>query len=258
MTKTKGERRAFIRITRFFSLLALVGLLATPWNHAASEDPLRILFIGNSYTGQVKKAVTGLVKASPHAEKVEMEFITPGGKNLAFHLANEATVKRIEEGNWDIVVLQDQSQTPAVFPDRFKGAASDLDKVIDAAGAKTFFYQTWGRRDGDRQNAQRFPTYESMQKELSRNYASAARRCQAVLVPVGDVWSELRESDEALGRALYKGDGSHPSAKGAYLVASVFYQVIFRESAKDVPFQEGVSPEEAAAVHSAISRVGVR
>lgn len=245
-------------IFRCFLLVSLLDLLGLAEVRGAQDEPLRILFIGNSYTGQVRKAVTGLIQASPHAKKVEMEFITPGGKNLAFHLANESTVKRIQEGNWDFVVLQDQSQTPAVFPDRFQQAAVGLDKLVDASGARTCLYQTWGRRDGDRQNSERFPTYESMQKALSTNYAAAARRCEAVMAPAGDVWAAVRKSDEALGRELYKRDGSHPSAKGAYLVASVFYEVLFKETAEKVDYREGVSPEEAATIHAAIRRVGVR
>ena len=93
------------------AVLILAGVSSAP----AAENT-RILFIGNSYTGQVRKAVTALVAASPHGKTTEMEFITPGGKTLEFHLKNEATTSRIAEGDWDFVVLQDQSQTYAVPP----------------------------------------------------------------------------------------------------------------------------------------------
>jgi hypothetical protein len=227
--------------------------IQSPLCAAESDETVRILFVGNSYTGQVRKAVVELIEASPHGKTTELEFITPGGKNLAFHLAKEATVQRITDGDWDFVVLQDQSQTPAVYPDRFEGAAIELDKLIDSSGATTVFYQTWGRRDGDKRNGKRFPTYESMQQELSGNYTKVARRCDALLAAVGDAWARVRRADDALGRKLYRDDGSHPSAKGAYLAASVFYQIFFGEPAVEVDFQTGVSEGEADVIHAAIA-----
>jgi hypothetical protein len=193
-----------------------------------------------------------LIKASPFGASTEIEFITPGGKTLEFHLGNESTTRRIAEGDWDFVVLQDQSQTPAVFPKRFEAAAIELDKLIDAAGARTVFYQTWGRRDGDKKNAERFPTYQSMQKALSKSYASAARRCDAILAPVGDTWALVRKEDADLGTALYKGDGSHPSEKGAYLAACVFYAALLKQSPETVEFRAGVSDQEATLIHQAV------
>ena len=144
---------------------------------AKSEQP-RILFIGNSYTGQIKKTVIEMIAASPHSD-AKLEFITPGGRTLQQHLENPETVARIREGDWDFVVLQDQSQTPAVFPDRFAAAAEALDKIINETGAQTVFYMTWGRRDGDKQNADRFPTYAKMQDALSKAYSKGAEKTEA-------------------------------------------------------------------------------
>ncbi|MFT5240357.1 MAG: hypothetical protein ACI9OU_001713 [Candidatus Promineifilaceae bacterium] len=218
-----------------------------------AKDTTRILLIGNSYTGQIRKTFTQLVKASPHGASTELAFIAPGGKTLAYHLGDAATVRKITEGNWDLVVLQDQSQTPALSPDVFAAAAVGLDKYIDAAGAKTVLYQTWGRRDGDKRNAERFPDYASMQKALSTSYRSAAKRCDAILAPVGDTWSRVRAADTRLGNALYKTDGSHPSDKGAYLAACVLYAAIFEESPKTIPFKDGVSGADATMILEAVA-----
>lgn len=234
------------------AVLFLTLLLCVFPSAIKAEETTRVLFIGNSYTGQIRKAVTEMIQSSPEAGTTELEFITPGGKTLEFHLSNEATVQKIADGNWDFVVLQDQSQTPAVFPKRFREAAIDLDKLIDEAGAKTVFYETWGRRDGDKQNRDKFPDYESMQKDLSDSYRSAARRCKALLAPVGGVWAQVRKADEALGKALYKNDGSHPSEKGAYLAACVFYKTIFEKSPKDNGFDGGLTKQELALILSAV------
>ena len=234
--------------------LLIVFYLCIFGNFSFAEERTRILFVGNSYTGQVRGTVTKLFAASPEGKTTELEFITPGGKTLAFHLANEATTKKIQEGNWDFVVLQDQSQTPAVFPRKFEAAAVKLDKLIDSSGAKTVFYQTWGRRDGDRANPKLFPTYESMQNKLSKNYLSAAKRCMARLAPVGDTWSLVRKENRKLGRELYRKDGSHPSAKGAYLAACVFYATIFETSPGKVGFTGGLSEDERRVILQSLKK----
>ena len=232
------------------AILALMGcLIQSP---LGAEDATRILFIGNSYTGQVRGAVTELIKASPEGASTRMEFITPGGKTLESHLQTSSTVERIRNGRWDFVVLQDQSQTPAVFPEKFEGAAIGLDKVIDASGARTVFYQTWGRRDGDKMNPRLFPDYQSMQETLSGNYRRTAERCDAILAPVGDAWARVRKEDPELGAALYKGDGSHPSGKGAYLVACVLYATIFERSPADLRYESGLSERDTKVILAAV------
>ncbi|MEP4079050.1 DUF4886 domain-containing protein [Haloferula sp.] len=236
-------------------ILALVLVLAGwfSWNSDDAGKKTRILFIGNSYTAQISGAVTALAEASPAGKTTEFTFIAPGGKSLEAHIGDAATVAKIKEGNWDYVVLQDQSRTPALWPERFETAAVGLDKLIDAAGAKTVFYQTWGRRDGDKQNAERFPTYESMQTVLSRNYANVAGRCHAILAPVGDSWAGVRAKDAKLGGELYASDGSHPSAKGAYLTACVFYKIFFQQDAAGIDFNSGLSPAEEKVMHQAVT-----
>jgi hypothetical protein len=240
---------------RFLSL-SLILLSLLPVVEAADED-LRILFIGNSYTGQVKQSIAGLFAASPHV-KAKLEFITPGGRTLAQHLSNEKTTARIEEGDWDFVVLQDQSQTPAVFPDKFQAAAKELSRIIEKAGAQTVFYQTWGRRDGDKQNPKMFPTYKSMQRALSKEYSSAARRNKALLAPVGDAWAIVREENEDLGKRLYKGDGSHPSKEGALIAACVFYTVLTGEEGTQVSYSGGVEDSDARVIRDAVEELDLR
>lgn len=225
-------------------LLILLGSLASLPAQSKASDPKKILFVGNSYTGGIRKSVIELIKASPHA-KTELTFINPGGKTLAFHLENKATTDKIKNGDYDFVVLQDQSQTPAVFPEQFKKAAVALDKIIDQSGAQTVFYETWGRRDGDKQNPKLFPDFESMQAALTKSYRSAARTCQAKLAPVGSTWNDVLKKDPKLGLELYQKDGSHPSQKGSYLAACVFYATFFKEDPRKLIFTGGLPDPEA-------------
>jgi len=239
-------------MTRRFIFIFVILFGSICQIEAQDREPIRILFVGNSYTAGIKRSFLEMVEASLHSDAV-VETITPGGKTLAFHLENPETVKRIQDGDWDYVVLQDQSQTPAVFPKMFQEAARDLDKIIDSSGAMTVFYMTWGRRDGDKQNAERFPTYEKMQKALTDSYASSARRAKARIAPVGEAWRAVRMADPSLGEELYKKDGSHPDSKGAYLAAAVFYSTIFGDDPIDVSFDGGLSASERKTILGAVA-----
>ena len=244
-------------LVRFVSplLLATVvivfGCDSPTANGADSENRLRVLFIGNSYTSQVRPSIVAMFKASDNSN-VEFEFVAPGGKTLKQHFQNSKTVEKIRSGNWDYVVLQEQSQTPVVYRDKFVNGAIDLDLVIRKSGAKTIFYQTWGRRDGDKQNIDLFPSYESMQKELSKAYDSIVKRRSAIIAPVGDAWAEIRATDKALGSSLYAKDGSHPSSKGAFVAACVFYTVLTGDDPATVDYNGKLSKDDANKIRKAV------
>lgn len=194
------------------------------------SKPARVLFVGNSYSFKVPQAFAKLAKEE--GREVVVEQVTKGGWTLAKHAKADATLARIRDGRWDVVVLQEQSQTPA-FPkaQREKGmipATKALVAEIRKAGAVPAMFVTWGRRDGDKQNAKIFPddTMEAMQKRLNTGYAEAAAGAGGVaLVPVGSTWLKAKKAGKLDG--LFSKDGSHPAKSGVYLSACVFYVTFF-------------------------------
>lgn len=192
--------------------------------HARPE--LAILFVGNSYSFGVPKAFSKLAAAA--GRPVRVGHSTFGGWTLKRHAGEESTLRKIREGHWDIVVLQEQSEIPAM-PAR-KCAAQmfpPLRQLVTEArryGAIPVLYQTWGRRDGD----SRLPhdNFESMNRRLREGYHAAARHAGGLFViPVGDVWE--REIVAGRGGDLFMPDGSHPTQLGSDLNATVFYETLF-------------------------------
>jgi hypothetical protein len=186
---------------------------------------------------------------------MHFEFITPGGCTLTRHVQNEKTVKTIREGDWDLVILQEQSQTPGLpgeIGDSFQDAASELCQIIRSSGAEPVFYMTWGRKDGDSRNASIYPDYKTMQEKLSTAYEKAARRNAAQISPVGEAWKAVRKEFPELGDKLYKGDGSHPSVYGACLVSCVFFQEVLGGDSRTLGAPKGVSDEEFGQILSVV------
>lgn len=228
------------------SFLFILSVMASCcWAGPASK---KVLFLGNSYTAQSKGALQKLLGESSY-KQTEFVFITRGGATLQQHLAHESTRKRIQEGNWDVVVLQDQSQVPGL-PGRhgqsFQTSVDGLTTLIRKAGAEPVLFMTWGRRDGDGRNKSIYPDYATMQRKLSEAYLSAAQRNKLQVAAVGTAWAAVRNQDPALGTSLYRGDGSHPSAKGATLVAAVMMHTLFGDSLASFKPPKGVSAKEWA------------
>ncbi len=232
--------------SRVLALAVLSMALASPTSHGAQKQPLRILFVGNSYTNQSWAAIKDVL-AGHHLEKH-----VRGGAKLTGWAKDAKLSEKIKTGKWDYVVLQDQSQVPSLpgrFSSGFHESSATLDGRIRAAGAKTVFFMTWGRRDGDKQNKNINPTFEKMQANLSRSYRDAATKLKAKVVPIGEVFAALRKKHPALFPKLYKGDGSHPDRLGAYAAAYSFgWAILGIDPVTHAKKKAGDFPSVAAAV----------
>jgi len=227
---------------RFAPMSWLVAflLLATA---ALAEDPQRILFIGNSYTGvnKLPDVFVEVVKSSGRSAPV-VKSSTPGGRTLKQHLAIAGSMKLVDEGGWDVVVLQGQSQEPAIAEKdetvrkEFVESADELCKRVRAKSpkAKIYFYETWARHAdywgaAGKKGPDVGANPKEMQAHLRKWYGFVAKENQATLVPCGDAW-ELNYASSAAVR-LHTKDHSHPEFVGTYLNAVIFFGKIYDEKA---------------------------
>jgi hypothetical protein len=195
---------------------------------------VRILFVGNSFTA--RNNLPGLLKGLAGARGIDLEhkLISAGGASLRQHLNAGKALAAIATGDFDTVVLQEQSTLPVKSPARFRESARDFHTAISAAGARTALYQTWARRNAP-----------ETQQALTDAYAASAVELGATLVPVGMVWERfLAQYDEPV---LHDADNSHPALAGSYLAACVFLIALLNEDpvGTDVPVK-GLAPETAA------------
>ncbi|RYD22294.1 MAG: hypothetical protein EOP88_08640 [Verrucomicrobiaceae bacterium] len=185
-----------------------------------------ILFVGNSYSFGVPKAFSKA--AALRGKKVRTGHATYGGWTLARHAENEATLNKIRNGRWDIVVIQEQSRIPAMPPRKRAAEMFPPLRLLVAEarkqGAVPVLYQTWGRRDGDPDL--RKDDFLAMTRRLREGYQAAAKDAGGlVIIPVGDAWE--REWSAGKGSALFMEDGSHPTQAGNDLTGRTFADVFF-------------------------------
>lgn len=196
----------------------------------------RILFIGNSYTYYNNLPTMVKNMAATTGDKLDPSSFTVGGTSLEAHFENAGTTGALKQGGWDYVVLQDQSQRPALEDSyvqehtyAFATKLADMTRQYSSC-AELFFYQTWGRKNGDAAYCPTIPemcTYEGMDDRLARGYGKMAEENNATISPVGAVRRQMRLLYPEI--ELYDADESHPSLAGTYLAAVTFYTVILRK-----------------------------
>ncbi|MCP4378026.1 MAG: SGNH/GDSL hydrolase family protein [bacterium] len=194
----------------------------TKTTKTTDKTPLRVLFLGNSYTYCYKlpQVVAALAATDKKVRPMKVEMVARGGLTLMDHVRT-GSIKTIAKGGWDYVILQDQSLTPTFHPQQTHKSASILDKAIKKVGAKTMLFMTWQRRPVAKKPS-------DMHERNSKTYMDVGRKLNAAVAPVGYAWKIAYDTYPKL--PLYSKDGSHPQRMGAYLTACVFYAVIYDKS----------------------------
>ena len=219
---------------RYTTLSVLILFLAC--TTIAQATIRKVLFIGNSYTYTNSMPTMLQSFAAACGDTLVFDMSAPGGYTLQQHSTDATTLSRITSQQWDIVVLQEQSEMPSFPPaqvatDVYPYAAK-LDTLVhnNDTCTQTMFMMTWGHRGGDAPNCASYPvvcTYAGMQGRLRESYMQMAQDNKAIVAPVGAAWKMVVDSFTSID--LYNPDDSHPSVAGSYLQACVFYASIFHK-----------------------------
>lgn len=222
----------------------------------------RVLFLGNSYTQVNDLPQMVAYMASSTGDTLCFDSNTPGGYTLQGHSTNAISLSKIAQGNWDFVVLQEQSQLPSLPISQVQVEVFPYARLLDSlithqnSCAETIFYMTWGRKNGDASNCPTWPpvcTYLGMDSLLNLRYRMMADSNSAILSPVGAVWRYIRQNFPQI--ELYQSDESHPSVAGTYAAACSFYAAIFRKDPSLIAFNSTLSSVDAAAIRNAAKTV---
>ncbi len=222
----------------------------------------KVLFIGNSYTYYNNMPQITADLALSTGDTLLFDSNSPGGFTFQGHSTNSVSLNKIIQGNWDFVVLQEQSQLPSfpisqvqsdVYP-----FARKLDSLINKYNtcAETIFYMTWGRKNGDASNCVSYPpvcSYSGMDSLLAARYKIMADTNNALLSPVGAVWKYIRQNFPMI--ELYQADESHPSPAGSYLAACCFYTTVFRKNPMLINYDFTLPAADAANIRAAVKSI---
>ncbi len=218
------------------------------------ESPLRVLMIGNSFTRGSFLPLRLWRMATTEGKPTYLAWSAPSGYSLQRHRRIPESVGLVDEGDWDVVILQEFSTRPTDGlgrPGRFKKDATWwYDRVkTSSPSARVILYETWARHADHEVYPRSFRSPLQMQRELRRHYADCAsehiprhRRwrgktlSRVEVAPVGEAWLSHVRSEHP--RRLHHTDLYHAGPSGAYLSALVLYGSIYRAPVIGVDSQE--------------------
>ncbi len=204
------------------------------------SDTLKILFIGNSFTGY--NNMPGILKelAITSKKQIAIACILSYGRCLYEISQNPQVKEKINQQKWDFVVLQDGPHN-AAYPDSYQALIPyapysplplTLKIIRDLALAncentRVVYFMPWAFKDGITWIAGQTDTYQDMQKKIHDNAIQFANELNLIIAPVG--WAWYRVIQERPEIDLFNPDWSHASLDGSYLTACVFYAVFFQQ-----------------------------
>lgn len=197
-----------------------------PGGPGVGEPGLRVLFVGNSltYTNDLPAIVAGIAEVAGEELPLAWRTVAFPNASLSDHWARGDARRAIDEGEWDVVVLQ---QGPSSLPEsraHLVEWATRFAEPIRAAGAEPALYMVWP-------DASRMDAFDAVRE----SYRAAAEAVDGLFLPAGEGWRAVwsREPDYD----LYSVDRFHPSLLGTLVAAVVVYQGLYGRAGVDLPIE---------------------
>jgi hypothetical protein len=252
--------RSWITAFRQLGATVVLAMLATacaqnepPRTEPASDPPLSILWVGNSFfysNNSMHSHVLGLARADDPKSKARGVSVTISGAGISWHDmasylrpdgigrysfvgANEVVFNKAGH-QFDAVIIQDCSLCP-VHPQLqrvFHEYAKKQSDIVRANGAQPIFFMTWAYKDKP-----------DMGPQVAEQYTIAGRANNALVIPAGLAFASAIAKWPDL--ELYQADKREPSLAGTYLAACTTYAAVSRKSPVGNTYTAGLDTKTA-------------
>lgn len=199
-----------------------------------SGPPRDVLFVGNSFTyynnslhNHYRKLVLA-ARGSNWPNSARLMAISGG--RLEEHRGGLR--QRLNDQDFDVVVLQGHSLEALDAYGRFEAAATDYADAIRADGAQPVLFMTWA-----------YTFRPKMTARLVTAYSRVGRKLHAPVVPVGLAFAAVMAERPDL--ALRIADNRHPTLVGTYLGACTMFGALHQQSPVDLRYTAGLPEADA-------------
>jgi len=224
---------------------------------AMAQEPVKVLFLGNSFTNA--NNTPELVKSFSESAGVPMivQARMPGGCYVKYepqgpfaHANNEEVYAMIRSTKWDYLVIQDnQGFFVGPVESEFapighvtEGHAQLRDSLLQVNPcAKVILFSGWvdaypmewapelGLATAQEANTRVFQRYQYLNEDIDQ-----------IIAPIGIAWNYVLDSMTSVN--LFSADNSHPSYEGSYLAAATIFTTITRKKTTTALFNGTLSP----------------
>lgn len=212
----------------------LIGLFLSV---LVTAQPIRVLFIGNSYThyNNMPKILEEMAKSK--GMNVDIQMDAKSNHTFEMHAQRPELYQSIKKNKWDYVVIQGFSRelaqdTAAIDSLSLPYIKQILDSVYaNNSCTNVFMYQTWAYQNGFQQDSLPiYWDYQTMSDRVHYGYNYVADKFNLAVVPVGKAWEAICTNYPEI--KVYQEDLQHPTVTGSYLTAACFYAALFRSQPK--------------------------
>jgi hypothetical protein len=169
-------------MSKYKVTLIIVSLFWNSINFSQnSQDTLKVLFVGNSYTYYSSLSHLVCLISDNTQTKLITSKSTVGGARLSDHWKGKKglqTKQLIKNGRFDIVVLQGQNMSTIEQPDSLLIYVHKLSDLIKKNGDQPYFYSPWAREITPKH-----------QEVIAKYYREAAQKNSTGIVLAGEVWA---------------------------------------------------------------------
>lgn len=237
-------------------IICLLGLIFGVLSCAFSAEEKKVLIIGNSYTfyNDLPKTLQALSNKTKYPLKVDS--YTAGAMSLRGFLDDPSHKKArqlVETGDYDWLILQDQSQTPAYKPDETMDSVRRWTEIAKKNGTRVMLFLTWAHASAD---GKKITPLATMQEQTSTTYCKAAiansDKTKIKVAPVGEAWALWYKENP--DKPLHLNDMSHPNAGGTYLAACVIHASLTGKAVKGIPATLKLDKRSTLSVPKALAK----
>lgn len=248
--------------------LGLLGLpVAQSLRGEASEDPINLLFIGNSHSNNARRFLSEIAAAAGWDIRTQVAFI--GGGTMQQHVESLETgearyrdhslVDLLSERPWDYVSIQ-QASSHSWDADSYRPYAERLLREIrqQVPEAEALLHVTWSRHESvlprtlsphvtllDNQLAIE-ATNQTIGEELGLRRVHTGQAILHAYMDPHSGFSPFEPVSEAPPWRTLHRDGPHLNAAGSYLTGCLWFAFLTNQSPVGNPFRpENISPEQA-------------
>jgi hypothetical protein len=189
----------------------------------AGEGPA-VLFVGNSltYFNDMPEIVAAISLGADDVPPLRVAMVAFPDYSLEDHWNRGDALDAIDEGGWDVVVLQQGPSTLPANREHLIEWAGRFAERIRAVGARPALLSVWPI-DGS----------EAGYDATLASYAGAADAVDGILIPAGEAWRQVRARDADLDLTIV--DGFHPSLLGSVIAAYSAWHAIVGRSPIGLP-----------------------
>ncbi|GAA4324819.1 hypothetical protein GCM10023115_41440 [Pontixanthobacter gangjinensis] len=253
-------------------LIVTISLGCNSNQERKASEKLKVLFIGNSLTYYHDMPMILQQMLNETHPGIKVEQITFPGYSLSSHLKNivlerfedrvntreksadevTETEKKIREKDWDIIVLQTGGVRVLIPEVRNSEVDWAIKEIQDLSSSQFYLFQTWVTEtkypkkycypailiDPARSMEEEVCSAEMLNEaqhyeNLLSGYTELSRANNIELTSHAKIFMKIKKDHPEL--ELIE-DGVHPSEKGAFLSACIFYNLLSGKEAEDLKF----------------------